>query len=1185
MALEHTGRSRFLTTKRGGKRLSRKVRGNASQYGNGRILAVEELEARWLLVTRVWLDFGDFFAIPTSGIYAGVGHVATNIAPFTNALVGNGIAGDNHFFDSFGLMGKNIADLDGGVHIVSTYSQLAGFNSGIFSPTDFVTLELAITAQIQRALEPYDIQVYSSVDSNVFNFPANPNVNPLTNASALEGLNNTAANAGLSPGAAGANTPQYGSNDIYIFFGGLYTNVMGAAVPLDIPMSADFAVDVPNSQAGVPQRMDTGGIVDVNAFMNQVLGGINPAGSLNVAMANAAMYIIGWDLGLAAVENGASGPFTNYSDTNVALINQASGMIEGGYQQSFFLGTSTLSLTNPTFFPRFPMMQNGENFQPLLRQGTLGNPPLLDNIPFPLPPQSFALPIGTDQELQSVGGNPIFTVPDATINHSPTTTVNAYDELVNDSDVGANPDVAYVSGTGAFDQITITKINATQARVLVNAFTDDTYTTLATDATGVIASYSYIINLSKILTPGRLDDGQPFRIVVDGTTNDDQIYLDPTLGVNVEIHGGGAVKFVQLQGNGAYNVQYTPSSPPEQPTSDANTTLEGRLIPETLLPGAGGTLMITGNTSTTSGTKTTLTPFTTTIIYDHFSTANSSAIRLDGFNKFSYVSPGYLDDNVVVSTPSTGFWSLGGQIVNPSTFATTVMGAIQLINVKSLDLNTTLGPSNDTFTFQTNGTSSLGMQSVSIEAGTGTDTLDFDDSAGNAPLNYEIGPGGVQLVPAAGVVFGGFSGYTYSGIESLSVEGTTGNNQFIVTPSATTSYTIDGEDPPPGTLPPDGDTLALRLSGTTAAVNTPAGPGAGTITFGSGQQSVTYNNIEIFQPPPTATTPPTSILAVAAAAGGQPLVKVYNATTHAFLFQIMAYAPSFKGGVQVITADLTGDGTPDIITAPGPGTVPSENGDMVKVFNGVNGAPLVGFFPELASYKMGLYIAAGNVDGVSGDLQIVVSTQRGVPDVRVFDVTKGVIPGIVLHPAPQFEFSPYPKTVATGVQVAVADTDGDGVSEIITAPGPGNIATVKVFTNFGALLEQFNAFETTFKGGVSLAAGDVDGDGRAEIVVGAGTSGGSRVRVFDAIPVVGGVQVAQFQAYTTNVNAPVRITLHDAVFGEAPLDTGVHAATIYAAQGIGGATHDIRVFDPLSGGLVDHFLETNVAMKGGVNLG
>ncbi|CAN5348561.1 hypothetical protein BH11PLA2_BH11PLA2_41380 [soil metagenome] len=57
---------------------------------------------------------------------------------------------------------------------------------------------------------------------------------------------------------------------------------------------------------------------------------------------------------------------------------------------------------------------------------------------------------------------------------------------------------------------------------------------------------------------------------------------------------------------------------------------------------------------------------------------------------------------------------------------------------------------------------------------------------------------------------------------------------------------------------------------------------------------------------------------------------------------------------------------------------------------------------------------------------------------------------------------------------------------------------VKVFdTNTGAQLADFIAFEPTFGGGTSVTIGDVNADGFPEVIVGAGISGGPRVRIFD----------------------------------------------------------------------------------------
>src|SRR5262249_53905031 len=87
-----------------------------------------------------------------------------------------------------------------------------------------------------------------------------------------------------------------------------------------------------------------------------------------------------------------------------------------------------------------------------------------------------------------------------------------------------------------------------------------------------------------------------------------------------------------------------------------------------------------------------------------------------------------------------------------------------------------------------------------------------------------------------------------------------------------------------------------------------------------------------------------------------------------------------------------------------------------------------------------------------------------------------------------YQFNAYNlRNYGGGVRVATGDLTGDGVDDIITAPGPGTPALIQVFDGVnGQRILSFNAFDKSFTGGAYVAVGDVNGDGRADLVVGAG---------------------------------------------------------------------------------------------------
>lgn len=100
------------------------------------------------------------------------------------------------------------------------------------------------------------------------------------------------------------------------------------------------------------------------------------------------------------------------------------------------------------------------------------------------------------------------------------------------------------------------------------------------------------------------------------------------------------------------------------------------------------------------------------------------------------------------------------------------------------------------------------------------------------------------------------------------------------------------------------------------------------------------------------------------------------------------------------------------------------------------------------------------------------------------------------------QFEAFETTFRGGVRAVTAELDGNANTlEVITAPGPGGGPVVRVFqidltTLVRAELVSFFAFNSDFRGGLDVAAGNVAGpDPRQEIIVAADAGGGPRVRV------------------------------------------------------------------------------------------
>ena len=262
---------------------------------------------------------------------------------------------------------------------------------------------------------------------------------------------------------------------------------------------------------------------------------------------------------------------------------------------------------------------------------------------------------------------------------------------------------------------------------------------------------------------------------------------------------------------------------------------------------------------------------------------------------------------------------------------------------------------------------------------------------------------------------------------------------------------------------------------------------------------------------------PDDITAVGYEAGSTPTVIAYDSRTNAVKFNFQAYAAGFTGGVRVATGDVTGDGVPDIITAAG-----VSGGPHVKAFDGITGSEVRSFFAFDQAFSGGLFVATGDVNADGYD-DIIVGASTGGSEVRVFSGRDSTLLS---------SFTPY-GAFTGGTRVAAGDFDLDGKAEIVTAAGTGGGPHVRVFDSTGVAFtnpslpnfaNSFFAYAEGFSGGVFVSTGDVNGDGRPDIITGAGVGGGPHVKVFSGTD---NTLLKSYFAYDTSYSGGVTVTNTD----------------------------------------------------------
>jgi hypothetical protein len=178
----------------------------------------------------------------------------------------------------------------------------------------------------------------------------------------------------------------------------------------------------------------------------------------------------------------------------------------------------------------------------------------------------------------------------------------------------------------------------------------------------------------------------------------------------------------------------------------------------------------------------------------------------------------------------------------------------------------------------------------------------------------------------------------------------------------------------------------------------------------------------------------------------------------------------------------------------------------------------LGSFFAFQGSNTSVYVAVGDIN-LDGLADIITGSDSGDPIIKVFDAYK-LLTGQANPVISQF--SGYDRHITSGARLAVGDVTGDGVPDIITAPASGLKSEVRVFaTDLSAnqatvthsLFTSFNAFPK-YNGSINLAVGDVNGDGRADIVVGTDSGGSSLVRIYDGATIAAGITPTLFVEFS-----------------------------------------------------------------------
>jgi hypothetical protein len=246
--------------------------------------------------------------------------------------------------------------------------------------------------------------------------------------------------------------------------------------------------------------------------------------------------------------------------------------------------------------------------------------------------------------------------------------------------------------------------------------------------------------------------------------------------------------------------------------------------------------------------------------------------------------------------------------------------------------------------------------------------------------------------------------------------------------------------------------------------------------------------------PPTVPTGPVKPVDMAVATDAQAGMTTTVAiynSDSSVAFTITPFGADYSGGARLARGDVNGDGVPDVIVGSG-GGIPAR----VRVWDGATHQMIFDVTP-FETFTGGVVVAAGDLNG-DGKAEVIIGPDNGGgPRIQIW------AGGSFQKFMPDFFGLPYPD-FRGGLRLAAADVNRDGIADLAVAPGSGGGPRITLYDGrsltspqgFRLIVNDFFAFDdSSLRTGMFLAMGDVNGDGYSDIIVGMGEGGGPRVRI------------------------------------------------------------------------------------------